>query len=62
LTRATRIARGAGGGFLVGVVDLKPLPNHEIGVTNSAAMLGSDGALNFLYDKIHLVPFSEYVP
>ncbi len=62
LTRATHIARGAAGGFLVGVVDLKPLPNREIGVTNSAAMLGSDGALNFLYDKIHLVPFSEYVP
>jgi apolipoprotein N-acyltransferase len=25
-------------------------------------MLDSTGALNFLYDKIHLVPFSEYVP
>jgi apolipoprotein N-acyltransferase len=62
LARATRIARGAGGGFLVGVVDLKPLPNRGVGATNSAAMLGSDGALNFLYDKIHLVPFSEYVP
>jgi apolipoprotein N-acyltransferase len=62
LTRATRIARGAGSGFLVGVVDWKPLPNGGIAATNSAAMLGSDGALNFLYDKIHLVPFSEYVP
>jgi apolipoprotein N-acyltransferase len=62
LTRAQRIARGAAGGFLVGVEDLKPLPNHEIGVTNSAALLGSSGELDFLYDKIHLVPFSEYVP
>jgi apolipoprotein N-acyltransferase len=62
LTRATRIARGAGNGFLVGVVDLKPLPNGRIGATNSAALLDSSGALNFLYDKIHLVPFSEYVP
>src|SRR6202521_4196207 len=62
LTRATRIARGSGGGFLVGVVDWKPLPGGGIGATNSAALLDSSGALNFIYDKIHLVPFSEYVP
>ncbi len=62
LTRAQRIARGAGGGFLVGVVDWKPLPGGGIGATNSAALLDSNGALNFIYDKIHLVPFSEYVP
>ena len=24
--------------------------------------MDSDGALDFIYDKIHLVPFSEYVP
>ena len=62
LARATRIARGAGGGFLVGVVDWKPLAGGGIGASNSAALLDSDGALDFLYDKIHLVPFSEYVP
>jgi apolipoprotein N-acyltransferase len=62
LTRATRIARGAGDGFLVGVVDWKPLPGGGIGASNSAALLDSSGALNFIYDKIHLVPFSEYVP
>jgi apolipoprotein N-acyltransferase len=62
LTRATRIARGAGGGFLVGVVDWKPLAGGGIGASNSAALLDSRGALDFLYDKIHLVPFSEYVP
>ena len=62
LARATRIARGAKDGFLVGVVDWKPLPGGGIGANNSAALLGSDGALNFIYDKIHLVPFSEYVP
>jgi apolipoprotein N-acyltransferase len=60
--RATRIARGAGQGFLVGVVDWKPLPGGGIGATNSAALLDSTGAVNFIYDKIHLVPFSEYVP
>jgi apolipoprotein N-acyltransferase len=62
LARATRIARGAKDGFLVGVVDWKPLPGGGIGANNSAALLGPDGALDFIYDKIHLVPFSEYVP
>jgi len=62
LARAQRMARGAGEGFLVGVIDWKPLPNGGIGPYNSAALLDSAGALNFLYDKIHLVPFSEYVP
>jgi apolipoprotein N-acyltransferase len=60
--RAVRIARGAGGGFLVGGIDFKPLGNGHNGVNNSAALLGPDGALDFIYDKIHLVPFSEYVP
>lgn len=62
LARAQSIARGAGNGFLVGVVDWKRLPGGGIGATNSAALLDFAGAENFLYDKIHLVPFSEYVP
>jgi apolipoprotein N-acyltransferase len=60
--RAARIARGASNGFLVGVIDFKPLGNGKTGVTNSAALLGRQGELDFLYDKVHLVPFSEYVP
>ncbi len=62
LMRAQRIAHGAGGDFLVGVVDWKPLGNGRIGANNSAGLLDSSGALTFIYDKIHLVPFSEYVP
>jgi apolipoprotein N-acyltransferase len=62
LARAQRIARGAGNGYLVGVIDWKPLAGGRIGPNNSAALLGPDGALDFIYDKIHLVPFSEYVP
>jgi apolipoprotein N-acyltransferase len=61
-SRAVRIARGAGNGFLVGVIDFKPLGNGQSGANNSAALLGAGGALDFMYDKIHLVPFSEYVP
>jgi apolipoprotein N-acyltransferase len=60
--RAVRIARGAGNGFLVGVIDFKSLGNGQSAPTNSAALLGPNGELDFLYDKIHLVPFSEYVP
>lgn len=61
-SRALRIARGAGNGFLVGVIDWKPLPSGGIAPNNSAVLLGPNGAVNFIYDKIHLVPFSEYVP
>jgi apolipoprotein N-acyltransferase len=62
LARAERIARGAGNGILVGVIDWKPLARGGLGASNSAALLDSAGSLNFIYDKIHLVPFSEYVP
>lgn len=34
----------------------------EIRATNSAVLLNKDGNVSYIYDKIHLVPFGEYVP
>ncbi|MEO5355808.1 MAG: apolipoprotein N-acyltransferase [Nitrospirae bacterium YQR-1] len=31
-------------------------------LTNSAVLLGKDGKIDYVYDKIHMVPFGEYVP
>ena len=60
--RVERIARVAGHGFLFGVVAWRPQPGGGLGATNSAALLDRDGAVSFVYDKVHLVPFGEYVP
>jgi apolipoprotein N-acyltransferase len=72
--RAERIARESGSDFLVGVIDWKPAPNvagksgpdaHGVVAVapyNSVALLDPAGREKFLYDKIRLVPFSEYVP
>ncbi len=34
----------------------------ELRYTNSAVLLDKDGNISYVYDKIHLVPFGEYVP
>jgi apolipoprotein N-acyltransferase len=41
------------------------VPNERVGpyrVYNSAMTLGGDGQVKSFYDKIHLVPFGEYLP
>ncbi len=60
--RAATIARGTRDGFLVGVVDWKVAPGVPWRVYNSAALIDPNGREVFLYDKVHLVPFSEYLP
>jgi apolipoprotein N-acyltransferase len=60
--RATRIARDSGSDFLVGVEDWKRDAAGKWEASNSAVLLVPSGQRAFTYDKIHLVPFGEYVP
>jgi apolipoprotein N-acyltransferase len=59
--RATRIATDSGEDFLVGVVDWK-MEAGKWEASNAAVLLDPTGRRIFTYDKIHLVPFGEYVP
>ncbi|HEY4740785.1 MAG TPA: apolipoprotein N-acyltransferase [Candidatus Acidoferrales bacterium] len=60
--RAERIARDSGQYFLLGVVAWKFSPGKQLEATNSAVLLNPAGERTYTYDKIHLVPFGEYVP
>jgi apolipoprotein N-acyltransferase len=59
---AESIARDSGSDFLVGIVDWRRNAEHQWQATNSATLLDPAGQRVFTYDKIHLVPFGEYVP
>ncbi len=60
--RARRIAQDSGSDFLVGVEDWNRNAAGTWDATNSAVLLNPSGQRIFTYDKIHLVPFGEYVP
>jgi len=60
--RARKIAQDSGVDFLVGVEDWKHNAAGKWIATNSAVLLDPSGRRIFTYDKIHLVPFGEYVP
>ena len=59
--RAARIALQSQSDFLLGVVHWKSAGNH-VNAYNSASLVDPAGRESFVYDKIHLVPFSEYMP
>ncbi|HYL68438.1 MAG TPA: apolipoprotein N-acyltransferase [Candidatus Limnocylindria bacterium] len=60
--RAQRIARESGNYLLIGVVDWKRNAQGQWDASNSSTLLDPSGRRVFTYDKIHLVPFGEYVP
>jgi len=60
--RAEELARASHSDFLVGVVEWRLGPHGGLAPYNSAALLDVSGRRVFLYDKIYLVPFGEYVP
>jgi predicted amidohydrolase len=57
-----RIAKQTRDGFLAGVIEERMKPGAGWQYFNSAVLHDPSGRQTFLYDKIHLVPFSEYVP
>src|SRR5580698_70918 len=59
--RAARIAREADNYFLVGVLDWKRAGGKFLAF-NTAVLLDPTGQRIYSYDKIHLLPFGEYVP
>ncbi len=57
------IARQEQAPLVVGAIGMDNSPGQPVWrYYNSALVVGSDGALIGRYDKIHLVPFGEYVP
>ena len=60
--RAVRIAQEAGTDFIFGAVNWKQTLTGGEQPYNSAVQLDPAGRELFVYDKIHLVPFGEFVP
>lgn len=48
--------------LLFGSVRIKDVKNGRARLANSAILLNPDGTIVSVYDKIHLVPYGEYVP
>jgi apolipoprotein N-acyltransferase len=60
--RAQKVVQEAGAHFLVGVVEWRAGAGGHLEPYNSAVLLEPNGLRSFQYDKMHLVPYGEYVP
>ena len=63
--QAVRRLAASGGPMLIGAIDTSPTTadgKAGPGMTNSALYFDGHGMLKAKYDKIHRVPFGEYVP
>ena len=58
------VARGADSYIIAGTlgIDHTGDPNRQPDIYNSASVIAPNGAWAARYDKIHLVPFGEFVP
>jgi apolipoprotein N-acyltransferase len=62
LSQIARMLRGSTV-LITGAVRLaEPVIPPDIGVYNSIYVLDRDGTIGAIYDKLHLVPFGEYLP
>lgn len=62
--RLSSLAQKAASPIIVGNIAVEPDTSTSLGYTlyNSASFVAPDGTFAGRYDKIHLVPFGEYVP
>ncbi|NJD56020.1 MAG: apolipoprotein N-acyltransferase [Nitrospirae bacterium] len=60
--RLMQFQKDTGSYLLFGSVLVKSRAKDRAELTNSVVMLDKEGKKSFSYDKIHLVPFGEYVP
>jgi apolipoprotein N-acyltransferase len=61
----SNVARVSNAWVLAGAVGIRnatATPDQSTEIYNSAALVSPDGLLAGRYDKVHLVPFGEYVP
>lgn len=59
------LIRDTGIPCLIGTIEFENLPlgtTRPPGITNAALLLGKNGKMAGKYEKVHLVPFGEYVP